>query len=47
MYRLETPEFDFAYAHLLSFHKGKCSRLHGHCGLVKVYVFGRAVFLHK
>ena len=40
VYILDSPEYVFAYAHILPFHKGKCNRFHGHSGMVKVSVFG-------
>lgn len=40
MYTLKTPEYVFAYSHILPFHKGACSRIHGHSGIVRISVTG-------
>jgi 6-pyruvoyltetrahydropterin/6-carboxytetrahydropterin synthase len=36
-----TKDFRFEYAHILPWHPGKCSRLHGHSGRLSVSVRGR------
>jgi 6-pyruvoyltetrahydropterin/6-carboxytetrahydropterin synthase len=36
-------EFTFEAAHRLPFHDGKCSRLHGHSWIARVYVKGNSL----